>query len=326
MHQNISCTLYEAAPAFAEIGAGVSFGPNAMRAMFLLDPDIKTGYDKIATRNPDTPETWFSFRLGMKKEGWEKSGMKAPGEEGHLVGSPIATGVGHNSVHRAHFLDVLVNMVPEGVAKFGKRVERVERVGEKMVLTFGDGTKEEADAVIGCDGVKSRTRQILLGEKSEVLNPSFTHKYAYRGLIPMDKAVEAVGSELARNSQMYMGHHGHVLTFPIEKGKTMNVVAFRSKEGDWEDERWVLPMKMQDMYDDFAGWGDNVRNILSVRQSCQRSEDRKANFFLAYGKARCLGVVRSPSSPDILPRTSGDIRRCSTRINTASRCGCRTGY
>jgi salicylate hydroxylase len=200
----------------------------------------------------------------MKKEGWEKSGMKAPGEEGRWVASVIATGVGHNSVHRAHFLDVLVNMIPEGVAKFGKRVEGVERVGEKMVLTFGDGTKEEADAVIGCDGVKSRTRQILLGEKSEVLNPSFTHKYAYRGLIPMDKAVQAVGGPLARNSQMYMGHHGHVLTFPIENGKTMNVVAFRSKEGDWEDERWVLPMKMEDMYNDFDGWGDKVRNILSV--------------------------------------------------------------
>jgi salicylate hydroxylase len=264
MHQNISCTLYEAAPAFAEIGAGVSFGPNAMRAMFLLDPDIKTGYDKIATPNPDTPEIWFNYTLGMKKEGWEKSGMKAPGEEGRWVASVIATGVGHNSVHRAHFLDVLVNMVPEGVTEFGKRVEGVERVGEKMVLTFGDGTKEEADAVIGCDGVKSRTRQILLGEKSEVLHPSFTHKYAYRGLIPMDKAVEAVGGQLARNSQMYMGHHGHVLTFPIENGKTMNVVAFRSKEGDWEDERWVLPMKMEDMYDDFDGWGDKVRNILSV--------------------------------------------------------------
>ena len=26
LHQNISCTLYESAPAFAEIGAGVSFG------------------------------------------------------------------------------------------------------------------------------------------------------------------------------------------------------------------------------------------------------------------------------------------------------------
>jgi salicylate hydroxylase len=159
----------------------------------------------------------------------------------------------------------LVNLVPDGVAQFGKRVEKVEQKGEKMLLTFHDGSTAEADAVIGCDGVKSRTRQILLGEKHETTNPTFTGKYAYRGLIPMEKAAKALGEELARNSQMYLGRHGHVLTFPIEKGKTMNVVAFQTKEdGKWEDERWVLPMKKEDMFADFTGWGDSVQRILSV--------------------------------------------------------------
>jgi len=83
--------------------------------------------------------------------------------------------------------------------------------------------------------------------------------------VPMEKAVEAVGDALARNAQQYLGHHGHVLTFPIEKGKTMNVVAFQNKNGDWEDERWVLPMKREDMINDFAGWGESVQKILSVR-------------------------------------------------------------
>lgn len=38
----------------------------------------------------------------------------------------------------------------------------------------------------------------------------------------MDKAVELLGEEEAQNSQMYFGYGGHILTFPIEKGKTMN--------------------------------------------------------------------------------------------------------
>jgi salicylate hydroxylase len=38
----------------------------------------------------------------------------------------------------------------------------------------------------------------------------------------MDKAVELLGDDVARNSQMYLGYHGHLLTFPIEHGKTMN--------------------------------------------------------------------------------------------------------
>ncbi len=32
----------------------------------------------------------------------------------------------------------------------------------------------------------------------------------------------------------------------------MNVVAFQSKaDGKWEDEKWVLPMKKEDMFNDF---------------------------------------------------------------------------
>jgi salicylate hydroxylase len=82
----------------------------------------------------------------------------------------------------------------------------------------------------------------------------------------MEKAVKVIGDELARNSQMYMGHHGHLLTFPIEKGQTMNVVAFQTKkDGKWENEKWVLPMKKEDMFRDFDGWGDSVRELLSVR-------------------------------------------------------------
>lgn len=82
---------------------------------------------------------------------------------------------------------------------------------------------------------------ILLEDDNKRAHAQFTGKYAYRGLIPMEKAVNALGDGLARNSQMYLGYHGHVLTFPIEKGETMNVVAFKTKEdGKWEDEKWVL--------------------------------------------------------------------------------------
>jgi salicylate hydroxylase len=159
--------------------------------------------------------------------------------------------------------------VPDGVAHFGKRIQDVsEQENGKMKLTFQDGSIAEADAVLGCDGVKSRTRQILLGEKHPSTNPTFTGKYAYRGLIPMEKAVGAIGEELARNSQMYLGRHGHILTFPIEQGETMNVVAFQSKlDGKWEEERWVLPMERKDMNNDFMKWGETAQRILSVSSS-----------------------------------------------------------
>ena len=59
--------------------------------------------------------------------------------------------------------------------------------------------------VIGCDGIKSRVRQILVGKDHPSARPTYTHKYAYRGLIPMEKAVQAIGEANARNSKMHVG-------------------------------------------------------------------------------------------------------------------------
>ena len=78
------------------------------------------------------------------------------------------------------------------------------------------------DIVVGCDGIHSSIRPCLLGTDHPAAHATYSGKYAYRGLIAMEKARELLGDELAMNSQMYFGRHGHVLTFPIEKGKTMN--------------------------------------------------------------------------------------------------------
>jgi salicylate hydroxylase len=88
------------------------------------------------------------------------------------------------------------------------------------VLHFADRTTAQHTAVIGCDGIKSKTRQLVLGK--EAGRPVFSGKYAYRGLIPMEKAVEIVGKERTGASQMYCGYKGHVLTFPIAGGRIMN--------------------------------------------------------------------------------------------------------
>jgi salicylate hydroxylase len=263
LRQNVSCTLYEAALAFSEIGAGVAFGPNSLRAMQLIDPQIFRGFENCATVNswPEKKQTWFDFRTGQEE--LTREGVPVAADT-HIV--DVKSGEwGQETVHRAHFLDELVKLIPDDVPKFGKRLKDISERGDKMVLAFDDGTKAEADAVIGCDGIKSQTRKILLGDDHEASKAVFSGKYAYRGLIPMDVAANLLGDELARNSQMYLGHHGHVLTFPIEKGKTMNVVAFQTKQnGKWEDDKWVLPSKKEDMLKDFAGWSDKVMHIISV--------------------------------------------------------------
>jgi salicylate hydroxylase len=201
--RSVPVTIYEQAPKFGEIGAGVSFGPNAVEAMKLCDQEIYEAFEKIGTHNQwkSKSKVWFDFLNAYD------TGAKDPGHQEEVF--TLTNSIGQNGVHRANFLDEMVKLFPKDLANFGKHLEHIsedEKSG-KLVLNFGDGTTAKADAVIGCDGIKSKVRKIILGAGHPSAQPVYTHIYAYRGLIPMEKAVEAIGDERARNACLHVSPH-----------------------------------------------------------------------------------------------------------------------
>jgi salicylate hydroxylase len=156
--RNISVTIYEAAAHFGEIGAGVAFTRNAVEAMQICDSGVYEAFSKVITNNqwPSKQKVWFDFLDGMNKT------------TGHQEAEfTILSEVGMNGVHRAAFLDEMVKLVEgEGIAQFGKRLEEIEEGSNgKLSMKFKDGTTAVADAVIGCDGIKSRVRHILVDRR-----------------------------------------------------------------------------------------------------------------------------------------------------------------
>lgn len=141
---HLSITLYESAAAFGEIGAGVGFQPNFVHIMEQIDPRIKDAFEKCAKGNTfDEPPTWFTVRVGDRRKGNEadsvvmgKEGRDVKlGEEIFVIPSP---GGLRGGVHRAHFLDELVKLVPEGVAQFRKKLVDVKEAedGSGMFSLF----------------------------------------------------------------------------------------------------------------------------------------------------------------------------------------------
>jgi salicylate hydroxylase len=260
LHRGINVQIYEAAPAFKEIGAGVTLGPNSIRAMHLIDPAIKAAFDRLATKNhtEEEAETWMNVRRGIG--------------EGDLVlkiNTTDAEKTGLSSVHRTQFLNELVKLIPHSAANLGRKLVNLHPgagPNGKVRLEFEDGGVAEADAVIGCDGVRSRVRQILLGKESEIQDLNFTGKYAYRGLVPMEKAQRVLGDYFARNGHMYIGPGSYVFHYPIDHGRLVNVIAVQTKEnGKWEHERWVQSATTEEVKEAFRPWRTSVRNILAVR-------------------------------------------------------------
>ncbi|KAF2630118.1 mannitol 1-phosphate dehydrogenase [Macroventuria anomochaeta] len=271
LRYDIPITIYEAAPHFGEIGAGVYLGPNAGRAMKLMSPKIHEAFTKTKTGNQwkEKEDSWFTIRVGDERKA-DKDGFVKPGKKvgDALFDVPMEAGGDRGGVYRAAFLDELVKDVPDSVARFGKRVVDLSNAKDNsgdMVLHFADGTTAQHSAVIGCDGIKSKTRPWLLGKDDPASDAVYSGKYAYRGLIPMDKAVEMLGEEVAANSSIFLGYHGHILTFPVQKGKTMNVVAFNSSK-TWDEEKWVVTTSKEKMEAEFAEWGPQVQKIVGAME------------------------------------------------------------
>ncbi|KAI9817900.1 MAG: hypothetical protein M1827_001019 [Pycnora praestabilis] len=252
-HSHIDVHVYESAPTFGEIGAGVAFGPNAQRALELLGPAAHGAFLKQATPNMWATHTnTFIEHLVGKGD-----------HEGETI-SAQKNATGMQSVHRAHFLDELVKGIPAQRAHFNKRLVAIEDEGDTITLRFKNGTTATADAVIGADGIHSTVREHLLGVGSSLVNPSFAGAVAYRGLVPMDTAVAKMGAEFAQNSMSICGPGKAFLSYPIDHGEISNIVLMDFEHPVWEHEKWIMPATYSQLAPSFVDWGRQAQGLLEL--------------------------------------------------------------
>ena len=79
----------------------------------------------------------------------------------------------------------------------------------------------------------------------------------------MEKASEAIGAKYAENSFVWCGHGGCVMTYPIDFGKTMNIVAINSSYEKWEGP-WVVKADYEKVAKEFGEWGSHVKKIIEL--------------------------------------------------------------
>ena len=266
----VNVHVYEAAKEFSEIGAGVSFSQNSMKALQLIDPRLLEGFKKHNTVNldPGRADIFMTARWGMDERR----------DEVHKAGDFVfqlrdrwtfdrAKSMGvcaRNCIHRARLLDVLVDLLPKGVTTFDKRFEDVEELDDGMLrLHFKDGTTALASALIGCDGIKSQVRNFV---SSRHVQPTFDNEVAYRAMVPRAAAEAALGPEVALNGHIYCGYGAYIVQYPVENREFINVVACRkdaSYNGKWEHDDWTAPATKDEIARLFKGWYPPLINVIT---------------------------------------------------------------
>ncbi|RWA05279.1 hypothetical protein EKO27_g9826 [Xylaria grammica] len=270
LKRNVSVKIYEQARSFREIGAGVAFTANAMTCMEHLDPAIVEAVNAVATPNgedAENPNDHLRFHDGYH---WDPN--DAENTDDKLLDLLHTGHKGFQGCNRAHLLDELVKLIPKHAVEFRKRLVSYHESGtaRRIQLRFEDGSTAEADMIIGCDGNKSRVRQLILGEHNPAAFVHFSHKVAYRALVPMDRAEPVLGHFKAHNQHMHAGPDAHILHFPVTNHTLLNVVAFVTETDDWPLEDANGPRNMtadatrEDLREAFRAWGPTVRSIVDL--------------------------------------------------------------
>lgn len=254
---HLDTQMFEAAAQFSEIGAGISFGANAVKAIELLglSKEYHAIADQVAVPFQDV---WFQWRSGYTDE---------------YLSASIAKGVGQSSVHRADFLDAIAPYMPRQNVHFSKKLESIEEQDDHIILHFNDGSCYECDYLIGADGIHSVVRPYVLNTHGlPEVKPIFSGTWAYRGIIShhsFKKALQQIqgDTDLADIPQMFLGKDKHILTFPIRKGEQINIVAFCSNRNDTvlsPDTAWTRPVDKTQMLADFSDWSESCQKLLDL--------------------------------------------------------------
>jgi salicylate hydroxylase len=254
--QNVPYTIYEADPDFSAIGAGIALGPNSVRAINLIDPELKALYDKISNGNksPEKKHVFADFLLAEPgfgiNQGWEAKPVWSKEFE-------------KSGAHRQDLLDIMTKLISTSNVKFNKRAVDVEQVKGKVFITFADSEKIEADAVIGCDGGKGVSRKAVLGaEYSQHVAATYSGRYVYRSIVPAKESKETLG-DYANDGKMFFGPGLYFSVYQLPGGKS-NLVAARQNGNPWNHAQWTHEVTREEMIADFEGCDARLMKLLEV--------------------------------------------------------------
>lgn len=270
----IQITVLEQSPEIGEIGAGMQLAPNAFAAL-----------DALGVGENARSRAVYSDRLVMMDaiDGVEVAAFPVDDKFRQRFGNPYAV------IHRADIHTSILEAVRQSsLIRFftSTRVSELTENADQVTVTDAQGNRHTADAVIGCDGVKSVIREKLIGDQ-----PRVSGHVVYRAVVPAEDMPE----DLRWNAPaIWVGPDCHLVHYPLRGGKQFNlVVTFHSRE----PETWgVREGSRDEVLTYFTEICDRPRRLLDRPTSWKRwsTADRDPVESWTRGRSTLLGDAAHP--------------------------------
>jgi len=234
-------TIYEQAPTFSRIGAGIILSANAtkvLRRLGVNDELTRAGIkaECFVSRAWDTGSTIYEIHFDEASE--------------QRYGGPYI------NIHRGDLHDVLAQVVAPKTIAFDHQLVDLRRSNDRYSLRFANGETVRADIVIGADGIRSMVRDFLLGDGP----PRFIGAVARRAVFPSER----LGGFKIPDCTKWWGPDRHSLAYFVTGKRDELYVIGVAPAHAWDTEAVSLPSSREALMAEFADFHVDLRRVLSV--------------------------------------------------------------
>lgn len=229
----IPCEIVERAGAWAPVGAGIVLGVNAMRVMSKLDL-----VDAVVESGARLGRGAITDHTGRVLGATNFADMEPE------FGPTIA-------LHRAALHEILRSAAPDVPVVLGTSVEAITGDPAGVDVRFTDGRTGRYALVIGADGLRSRTRELLFGDDRVV----------YAGYTCWRLVIDAPTREIDMREMWGRGHRFGIV--PIGPGRIYCFAVANAPAGAADP----VEGRLERFRETFAGFGGQVPAILEALAS-----------------------------------------------------------
>ena len=271
----VDVQVYEQAQRFARIGAGIQMLPNSSRVLRGIGVEAKlrkTAFEPYSHLNRvwDTGET--KRELPMPES---------------LYGAPFLC------MHRADLHEALHSVLPPEIVHLNKKLVGLDQSDGQVTLSFADGTKAQADAVIGADGVHSLVRDIIIGPDA----PIHKGRIAYRAIFD----ASLMSGEIAPSRTKWWGPDRHIVIYYTKADRSeLYFVTSVPEPGDWiTKESWSAKGDIRELRAAYEGFHPEVQMVLNACPDCHKWAilEREPLATWSNGRVALLGDACHPMTP-----------------------------
>jgi salicylate hydroxylase/6-hydroxynicotinate 3-monooxygenase len=268
--------VYEQAARFEHVGAGIQMMPNSMKVLRRIGAEEKirtVAFEPYSHLNRE----WDTGRV-LRELPMPESLFDAP----------------YLCMHRAVLHTALASVVPLEAIHLNKKLVGLDQRPSQVTLTFADGTRAQADAVIGADGVHSLVREIIIGADA----PIHKGRIAYRAVYP---SALLHGCDIGPSRTKWWGPDRHIVIYYTTATRSeVYFVTSVPEPAEWlTRESWSAKGDVQELRQEYEGFHPDVRAVLAACPDCHKWAilEREPLPRWSDGRVVLLGDACHPMTP-----------------------------